>query len=436
MKKKLKRFFALRRNADGGFTLVELIVVIAILAILAGVAVPAYNGYIKKANQAADETLIAEINMAFRAACIENYCDAYDISAAAWDKGNMTVASVEGDGAHPIVAAFDRYFDVSDPVLKYYSDLRFDGALHQFVPKESNFEDEAVMNEMRLTLDGIADYFVQGLNMNLSGDALKAWLTKGMNEELIDALGLNGMVEGYNAAMAITDTDLDAILKDKIPGYEGMSEDEKNEYRLTYKANLGLMYFAEDAAKQNPENVANSVENFIGILMSKDDQVSDEDLEAYYLATAAPEDVAEYMDENTTDYRRQELLNNFRTNPEAIAINDDLKFTGEQAAAMAAAAKGTENTGGASTLASMYALAAGYYNSDYYDPETDGTKPSSYGDFDSVTKALENESFFEYMAKQGKTDLEYYLEYMASMSKDPNVDLTKPDAFAGLSGQG
>ena len=34
---------------NGGFTLVELIVVIAILAILASVAVPAYSGYIAKA---------------------------------------------------------------------------------------------------------------------------------------------------------------------------------------------------------------------------------------------------------------------------------------------------------------------------------------------------------------------------------------------------
>ena len=53
---------------NGGFTLVELIVVIAILAILAGVAIPAYSGYIEKAKDAAVITELDALTTACQAA--------------------------------------------------------------------------------------------------------------------------------------------------------------------------------------------------------------------------------------------------------------------------------------------------------------------------------------------------------------------------------
>ena len=55
----------------GGFTLVELIVVIAILGILAAVAVPAYSGYITKAHEAADITQLDAIKTAALATMAE-----------------------------------------------------------------------------------------------------------------------------------------------------------------------------------------------------------------------------------------------------------------------------------------------------------------------------------------------------------------------------
>lgn len=51
-------------KSKAGFTLVELIVVIAILAILAGVGTAAYTGYINKAKEAADMQVLASVNTA------------------------------------------------------------------------------------------------------------------------------------------------------------------------------------------------------------------------------------------------------------------------------------------------------------------------------------------------------------------------------------
>ena len=67
-----------------GFTLVELIVVIAILAILAGVAVPVYSGYIKKAHDAA---VITELDAILSAAQAANAVN-----------GGVTEISVNADG--------------------------------------------------------------------------------------------------------------------------------------------------------------------------------------------------------------------------------------------------------------------------------------------------------------------------------------------------
>ena len=61
LKEMWKRFWTLDVHNHAGFTLVELIIVIAILAILSTGAIAGYSAYVEKANKTADQALVAEI---------------------------------------------------------------------------------------------------------------------------------------------------------------------------------------------------------------------------------------------------------------------------------------------------------------------------------------------------------------------------------------
>lgn len=115
-------------HGKAGFTLVELIVVIAILGILAGIGTVGYSGYVKKANQAADNQLLGYINTSFAAACLENSVDATSVSDATLayatqangDTAITSIRSVAAPAGNDIKAAFDKYFNGNSGVLKYY----------------------------------------------------------------------------------------------------------------------------------------------------------------------------------------------------------------------------------------------------------------------------------------------------------------------------
>ena len=68
-----------------GFSLVELIVVIAIMAILVGVAVPVYTGYIKEAEAAVDKQYVESMESALNTAWIDIQANLTTVSGAAID---------------------------------------------------------------------------------------------------------------------------------------------------------------------------------------------------------------------------------------------------------------------------------------------------------------------------------------------------------------
>ena len=116
-----------------GFTLVELIVVIAILGILAGVAVPAYTGYLTKAKEAADTQVVSAVNTAFAAALAENGLDKDDVSAATYTEGSgttagsvaVTMATGVSVDAATVQGDFATYFGGNIGALDYYTSLTY-----------------------------------------------------------------------------------------------------------------------------------------------------------------------------------------------------------------------------------------------------------------------------------------------------------------------
>jgi len=208
----MKRFW----KKTEGFTLVELIVVIAILGILAGVGTVGYSGYIKKANMAADQQLVSSVANALQlhyygdpTSAVASYVvmtqggsyaigESAPVSAAEGEDTNPDAAATEF-ASEAMVSAFGESWRES--VVLKGSNWGMDDGMMELLADYSTDDLELITNSSYLTksnpaslmqavnkMTGLASTVIAGSNMANAENNLKLVLGEENAAPVIETL--------------------------------------------------------------------------------------------------------------------------------------------------------------------------------------------------------------------------------------------------------